>query len=189
MSLFNASDRISPVVDRQAAGIRLLPLLYAADVIRLGAASVLDPADVCEDGAAETRRRAGRLVGRDGVFSNDVAGRLCLRPCVEPHAAVSPGRDAPSAAGRCHRDDVADCRCAGMGQRRRRMVRRSGCSACLRSRSAFHSSRCRPARLCCKAGLPRVGTGRRAIPTCSTPRPISARLPRCSPIPSSSSRS
>ena len=30
MSLFNASDRISPVVDRQAATLGLTPLLYAA---------------------------------------------------------------------------------------------------------------------------------------------------------------
>src|SRR3954469_23397732 len=30
MSLFNASDRISPVVDRPAAALRLTPLLYAA---------------------------------------------------------------------------------------------------------------------------------------------------------------
>ena len=28
MSLFHASDRISPGLDRQAAGIRLLPFLY-----------------------------------------------------------------------------------------------------------------------------------------------------------------
>ena len=81
---------------------------------------------------------------------------------------------------------IADC--AGMGAPPSD-GRRSGCSDCLRSPSAFRSSRCRPARRCCKAGLPRAGTGRRAIPTCSTPHPISVRLPRCSPIPSSSNRS
>ena len=30
MSLFNASDRVSPDVDRQAVAIRLTPLLYAS---------------------------------------------------------------------------------------------------------------------------------------------------------------
>ncbi len=85
------------------------------DVIRLGAASVLDPADVCEDGASETRRRAGGLVGRNGVFSDGAAGRLRLRPSVEPSVATRTGGHVPSSAGRCNRDDASDRDCARMG--------------------------------------------------------------------------
>ena len=77
---------------RSAGGGRpVLAVSVRADAIRLGAASVLDPADVCEDGAAETRRRAGGVVGRDGVLSDGVAGRLCLRPSVEPRCCGRAG--------------------------------------------------------------------------------------------------
>ena len=90
-------------------------LAVRRDAVRLGAAAVLDPADVCEDGAAETRRRAGRVVGRHGVLSDGVAGRLRLRSFVEPRAAASPGRDVPSVADRGHSDDAADRHRARMG--------------------------------------------------------------------------
>ena len=116
MSLFNASDRIAPFVDRQAGSTPPHADVVRRDLVRFGAAAVLDPADVCQDGAAETRRRAGRVVGRDGVFSNGAAGRLRLRPRVEPAVAAALGGDVPSSAARHYRDDAADRHRARMGR-------------------------------------------------------------------------
>ena len=189
MSVFNLSDRISPMADRPAASLRLTPLLFAATLFVSALLLFVDPADVCQDGAAEARRRAGGVVGRDGVLPDRVAGRLCLRPSVAPRAAATLGGGVPSRAARLDAPPRCRSRSRPDGPRRRRKGPRSGCSGCLPSRSACRSSRCRRTRRCCRTGSRRAGTGRRVTLTCSMRHPTSVRSPHCSPIPSSSNRS
>src|SRR5215216_6440 len=178
MSLFHAADRISPGLDRQAAGIRFLPLLYGLTLFvsalllfsiqpmfakmvlpKLGGApAVWSVAMVFFQTTLLAGYAYAHVLNRT-LRSRRVAMLHLVLVGVTAMAlpiAVAPGWSAPPPDRR-----------------------RSGCSDCLRSRSAFHSSRCQPARRCCKAGLPRVGTGRRLTLTCSTPPPISVRLPRC----------
>ena len=151
-------------VDRQAMVVRLTPLLYAATLVRLGAAAVLDPADVRQDGAAETRRRAGGVVGGDGVFPDRAAGGYAYAHLLNRVLAAALGCDVPSCAARRYRGDAADRDRAWMG---RSAIGWNGALAvrpvCGLDR-ACRSSRCRPARRCCKAGSPRSGHQRAGNP-------------------------
>ncbi len=102
------------------------------DTVRLGTAPVRRAADVHQDGAAEARRCAVRVVGRDGVLSGSAADRLRLRASARAHAQRRAGGAGPSrgAGGRgadpADRDRARFCR-AALGRHRavaRRPVRR-----------------------------------------------------------------
>ena len=90
MSLFHASDRISPALDRQAAVVRFLPFLYGltlfVSALLLFSIQPMFAKMVCRNSAV-----AGPVVGRHGVFSDGVAGRLCSPIC---YRALRPSRAA-----------------------------------------------------------------------------------------------
>ena len=157
MSLFNASDRISPVVDRQAAARRLTPLLYAATLfvsalLLFSIQPMFAKMVLPKLGGAPAVWSVAMVFFQTVLLAGYAYAHLLNRLLPPRWAAVF-----HLAAARHDRDDAADRDRARMGRPAIGWERRSGCSDCLRSPSGCRSSRCRPARRCCKAGLPRSG--------------------------------
>ena len=127
------------------------------DDVPLGAAAVLDPADVRQDGAAGARRLAVGVGGGDVLLPGRAAGRLLLR--APPHPPCSAPADAASSTSACACWPSSCCRsdCRRAGASRRRASPICGSSACSRSASACRSSPSPPTRRCCRPGSPRTG--------------------------------
>ncbi len=103
----------------------------------------------------------------------------------EPHRS---GRGASGAAGCGLRHAAARRSRSAYGEPPTSRLRRSGCSACSRCRSACRSSRSPPTTRCCRPGSCAPATPTGPIPISSMRRPISAAFWRCCPIRSCWSR-
>ncbi len=115
MSLFHASDRMAPALDRQAAVVRFLPFLYGLTLF----ASALLLFSIQPMFAKMVLPKLGGAPAVWSVamvfFQTVLLAGLCVRSSAEPRAAAAPGCDVPSGVDRDHSDDAADRDCAGMG--------------------------------------------------------------------------
>ena len=164
-----------------AVAQRPLLLVFTGGHLPERRAVVRGAADVHQDGAAAARRRAGVWSVAMVFFQ---AALLAGYGYAHLLTRYAPGRRSVIiqlgvmvVACFCCR---SRSRAAGAG--RPRSARRSGCSACSRSRSGCRSSRSPPTRRCCRPGSRAPIIRRRTIPISSMPRATSAASWRCCPI-------